>query len=439
MLARLRTFFRSSGFVLNFRRVWLLILLWAILASLALQTQRDLFFRLSYLILLVVLVSFVWAVYSIQSFRLERRLVTPRTQVGKLAEERFVAVSTGRLPKLFIELDDFSDLPGHRVSRVLNALAPRVRYSWNVRTLCRKRGRYRLGPLTVTSGDPFGLFLFRRAVPDSTFGITVYPMVIDLPTFAAPIGYLRGGDALQRRTHIITTNVAGTREYIPGDTFNRIHWASSAKHGRLIVKEFELDPTSDVWIFLDLEKNVHYGAWWQDAYYQKTSDQLWGAERIVKLAPHTEEYTVTIAASIARYFINQQRAVGMIGFGERPVIIQPDRSERQLVRLFETLGVVQAQGRLPFSRVLAEQTARLSRNITLVLVTPSVEPDWIRYAQEMRRRGHHLVAVLVDVASFGAAVTTQGALEGLVSSGVTTYVVREGDDLRAALVSPIRK
>ena len=157
MLARLRTFFRSSGFVLNFRRVWLLILLWAILASLALQTQRDLFFRLSYLILLVVLVSFVWAVYSIQSFRLERRLVTPRTQVGKLAEERFVAVSTGRLPKLFIELDDFSDLPGHRVSRVLNALAPRVRYSWNVRTLCRKRGRYRLGPLTVTSGDPFAL------------------------------------------------------------------------------------------------------------------------------------------------------------------------------------------------------------------------------------------------------------------------------------------
>src|SRR2546426_9084916 len=121
--ARLRAFIQRSGLILNLRRVWLLIALWALLENLAYQTNRDVFFRLSYLIVIVVVVAFIWALYSIQSFRLERNLITPRAQVGKVAEERFYATSTGRLPKLWIELMDGGDLPGHPVSRVLSAIA----------------------------------------------------------------------------------------------------------------------------------------------------------------------------------------------------------------------------------------------------------------------------------------------------------------------------
>ncbi len=439
LFRRLRQFIYRTGFVLNLRRVWLLIALWAVLANLAYQTNRDIFFRLSYLILIIVAVSLVWAFYSVQSFRLERHLVTPKSQVGRLAEELFYATSTGRLPKLWIELYDVGNLPGHPVSRVLSAMAPRTRYSWTVRSLCRLRGRFQLGPVTITSGDPFGLFVFQRTLPNTLRSIVVYPMTIDLPGFAPTLGQLRGGDARQQRTHFVTTNAAGAREYAPGDSFNRIHWASSARHDRLIVKEFELDPTADVWILLDMERGIHTGSWWEQAWYERELTDLWLHDRVTKLAPNTEEYAVTAAASLAKYYLDKQRAVGLSASNRAHAFAQPDRGERQLSRLLEMLAVVESDGNQPFASLLAEETARLSRNITLVLVTPSSEPDWIRFAQDARRRGLHLIVVLIDASSFGIHTEFSTVVAELAASGITAYMIRQGDDLRAALARGQRK
>lgn len=439
LFQRMRQFLYRSGFVLNLRRVWLLIALWAVLANLAYQTNRDIFFRLSYLIVIIVGVSLVWAFYSVQSFRLQRHLVTPKSQVGRLAEELFYATSTGRLPKLWIELYDVGNLPGHPVSRVLSAMAPRTRYSWTVRSLCRLRGRFQLGPISITSGDPFGLFVFQRTLPNTQRSIVVYPMTVDLPSFAPTLGQLRGGDARQQRTHFVTTNAAGTREYEPGDSFNRIHWASSARHDRLIVKEFELDPTADVWILLDMEHGIHTGSWWEQAWYERELTDLWLQDRVAKLAPNTEEYAVTAAASLAKYYLDKQRAVGLSASNRAHAFAQPDRGERQLSRLLEMLAVVESDGNQPFASLLAEETARLSRNITLVLVTPSSEPDWIRFAQDARRRGLHLIVVLIDASSFGIRTEFSAVVAELAASGITAYMIRQGDDLRAALARGQRK
>ncbi len=436
---RLRQFLYRSGFILNLRRVWLLIALWAVLANLAFQTNRDIFFRLSYLILIIVAVSLIWAFYSVQSFRLERHVVTPRSQVGRLAEELFNATSTGHLPKLWIELFDAGNLPGHPVSRVLSAMAPRTRYSWTVRSLCRLRGRFQLGPLSITSGDPFGLFVFQRTLPDTQRSIVVYPMTIDLPGFAPTLGQLRGGDARQQRTHFVTTNAAGAREYAPGDSFNRIHWPSSARHDRLIVKEFELDPTADVWILLDMEHGIHTGSWWEQSWYERELTDLWMQDRVVKLAPNTEEYAVTAAASVAKYYLDKQRAVGLSASNRARAFAQPDRGERQLSRLLEMLSVVESDGNQPFASLLAQETARLSRSITLVLITPSSEPDWIRFAQDARRRGLHLLVVLIDASSFGIHTEFSTVVAELAASGITAYMIRQGDDLRAALTKGQRR
>lgn len=411
--------------------MWLLIFLWALLANLAYQTNRDIFFRLAYLILLILAVSFAWAYYSIQSFRLERLLITPRTQVGRIAEERFTATSTGRLPKLWIELRDGGNLPGHPASRVLSAMAPRVRYSWNVRSLARLRGRFRLGPLTIASGDPFGLFVFQRTLPDTERAVVVYPLTIDLPAFAPTLGQLRGGDARRQRTHFITTNASGTREYAPGDSLNRIHWTSSARHDRLIVKEFELDPTADVWILLDMEREIHSGTWWEHAWYERELSELWFQDRVTRLAPNTEEYAVTAAASIAKYYLDKQRAVGLAA--SNGAFAQPDRGERQLTRLLEMLAVMESNGSSPFASFLAGQMLYFGRTITLVLITPSAEADWLRFAQDARRRGLHLITIVIDASTFGIHADCAAVVGELAASGITSYTLRQGDDLRAVL------
>lgn len=432
-IARLRALYRRSGFILNLRRVWLLILIWALLANLAVATNRDIFFRLSYLIILVVAAAFLWALYSVQSFKLEREVLTPRAQVGALAEERFAAVSTGRIPKLWIELVDAGNMPGHYVGRVLSSMSPRVRYSWTVRSLCRLRGRFHLGPITASSGDPFGLFVFNRTLAGTDKTLVVYPQTIDLPVFAPSIGNLRGGDTRYQRTHFVTTNVAGTREYAPGDSYNRIHWRSLARYDRLIVKEFELDPTADVWILLDMERGIHAGAWWEQAWYERDLDELWLKERVARLAPNTEEYAVTCAATIAKYYLDKQRAVGLTASNHERAFSQPDRGERQLTRLLEMLAVMESNGNDSFATLISRETATMNRSITLVLITPSPELEWIRYAQDLRRRGFHLVTVLLDASSFGLGVDFAPVIGELTAGGVITYVVRQGDDLRAVL------
>ncbi len=439
LIERLRGWARRSGFILNMQRVWLLILLWAILANLAYQTNRDIFFRLSYLIVIIVVLSLLWAFYSVQSFRLERRLLTPHAQVGHLAEERMAATSTGRLAKLWIEIQDGSTLPGHRVSRVLSAMAPGIRYTWTVKSLCRLRGRFQLGPISILSGDPFGLFVFQRQLPNTESHIVVYPMTVDLPGFAPTLGQLRGGEARQQRTHFVTTNAAGTREYVPGDSFNRIHWPSSARHDRLIVKEFELDPSADVWILLDMERGIHAGTWWEQAWYEREFTDLWMEDRRPRLAPNTEEYAVTAAASLAKYYLDRQRAVGLAASNQEHAFAQPDRGERQLSRLLELLAVVESNGSIPFAHFLAEETARLGRNITLILITPSPETDWVRFAQDARRRGLHLVAVLVEGSSFGLPADFSQVIGEMTVAGITSYILRQGDDLRTVLTGETKR
>ncbi len=442
MMKLIRSLFRQelwiplrSGAVRITVRHWPLILSWFLLTGFAYQTGRDVFFRLSYLILAIVVFSFLWAAYSIATFRLERKLITPRSQVGRVAEERFLAHNTGLFSKIWIEIADASELPTHRVGRVLNALHGGARWSWTVRTLCRRRGRFHLGPIVIATGDPFGIFLLYRRLPNTTVSLTVHPATVELPTFAQAMGQMSGGDALRRRTHHTTTNVAGTREYAPGDSFNRIHWRSTARMERLVVKEFELDPAADVSIFLDMERGVQAGQWWEDKWGSTDLSQLWFRQQGVRLPPNTEEYIVTIAASVAKYFLRRQRAVGFVAYGSQREIIQPDRGERQLNRLLEVLAVLRGEGNTPFNHVLTVESGRLGRNNTIVAITPSADVEWVKSAREAKRRGLRVITVVADPKAFGGPRRGEVAAAELIASGIPTYVVREGDDLRAVLAN----
>lgn len=414
-------------------RHWVLLLAGGIVLLFAYQTGREIFFRVAYLIIALEIWAFLWALYSITTCQVERQTITTRTQVGRFAEERFLVRNTSRVTKIWIEVRDESELPGYRASRVLNALGARARWGWTVRTRCFQRGRFRLGPLTLTTGDPFGLFLFQHRPRQAARAITVYPATIDLATFAPLYGQLAGGETSQRRTHHITTNVAGTREYAPGDSFNRIHWRSTARMDRLIVKEFELDPSADVWIYLDLERAVQAQQRYEEARHARDPLSLWSPSQPLRLPPSTEEYGVTIAASLAKYFLRHQRAVGFVAYGHAREIVQPDRGERQLNRLLETLAVLRAEGRLRFADVLAYESARLGRQHTLVAITPSAELEHVQELREIKRRGLRVIVVLLDAKTFGGYAETARAAVELTASGIPTYVVKEGDELRTVL------
>lgn len=324
-----------------------------------------------------------------------------------------------------------STLPGHRASRVVNSLAPRSYRGWLVKTRCLERGVFRLGPLTLASGDPLGLFRMERHLP-ATSNILVFPATVPLPGFEPPVGILPGGDAVRRRAQYITTNVAGIRDYAPGDSYNRIHWPSTARLRRLMVKEFELDPLADLWIILDMEGIVQVGE--VDVESASIDSTLWESQQEFELAPTTEEYGVTVAASLCRHFIELNRTVGLITYGSGGRrLIQADRGERQLNKVLEQLAIARAGGRVPLQQLLAAEERLFGRNTTVVVITPSTSEEWVNPLRDLGRRGVRTMVVVLDPSTFGDAPSPLNVVSALIANGVPCYTVECGKPLDQAL------
>lgn len=414
------------------KRSWTIVLLLQILALTgALATGQRLFFNITYLLTAVIVVSYFWSRANVTRIQIIRQTASHRSQVSEVAEERFLVRNTSALPKLWVEVRDHSDLPDHHASWVVNALGGHRTRGWSVRTICRQRGRFTLGPITLISSDPFGLFEHRKELP-TTSSIVVYPLTVDLVHFYLPTGELPGGGAMRQRTHYVTTNVSGVRDYFPGDGFNRIHWPSTARTGRLIVKEFELDPTADVWLFLDMQSAVQADRMWEEQ--DAEVPPLWPSRPA--LAPSTEEYTVTIAASLAKHFLARNRAVGVIAYSQKREVLVPDRGERQLTKIMEMLAVIRAIGTIPIAQIIAAEGKSLGRNTSVVVITPSDDIKWVDSLRDLRRRGIRGIGIVPDASSFGGQTKPDTVFAALRQNGIHAYRIREGDSLAAALSRP---
>jgi len=412
---------------------WTVFLILPLVLLPALVTGQEFLYRLVYLLLAIIVFAFLWAWYNSQGIVVERRLRSSRAQVDGLAVERIVVRNPGRWPKFWVEIRDHSTLPEHQVGRLIPSLPAGRELSWTVKTLCHRRGEFTLGPITLVASDPLGLVQMGRPLP-GTSSLIVYPMTIPLPGFAPPGGQLSGGDAIRRRTQEITTNVASVRDYLPGDSFNRLHWPSIARTGRLISKEFELDPTADIWLLLDMEARVQASAP-EEARVERFP--LLRAPRPWQVAPTTEEYGVTIAASLAKHFLAQKKALGMVTYGQRREIVQVDRGERQLSKLLEALAVIRAQGHVSLAEVIAAEGGSMGRGAMAIVITPSTEEDWVAALRDLRRRRVNVVVIHIEPRTFAQAPSSLGLIALLAAGGFPTYLVKRDQPLDEALSQKI--
>lgn len=398
-------------------------------------TDAPIYARLTYLWGFVLAVSGLWAVFALRPIDLRRRTAVERAQVGQIFQERFDIINEGRLLRLWLEVHDQSPLPGSRGSHVLPIVHGRQRWSYRARTPLFQRGVFPLGDTVLEAGDPLGLFRVRRTFPSHT-KLLVYPLTVSVRHFPEPSGWLPGGGAHHHYAHQITPNASSVREYAPGDPIKRIHWPTTARKGRLIVKEFDLDPLTEAWIFLDADREVHtalpysppevtsLGALWRP---------LTRALRRVALPPSTEEYAVSIAASLAQYFLRRGRTIGFASQGQALEILPPDQGERQLTKILEALALLRARGRLPISGLVTAQAKHIPRDSTAILITPSVHRDVVLAVDRALRQGLRPIVVLLEAASFGGMPGTDNVIEAVAALGVPVCRVANGDDLGAAL------
>jgi uncharacterized protein (DUF58 family) len=416
------------------QRVVLLLLVASLLAGVI--TGSNLYYRLAYLWLFVIGGSWLMSRLALRGVNFRRTARSLRAQVGQIFEERFEIYNSSRLPRLWLEVRDDSPLPGSRGSQVLSSIEGRESRTYLVRTRLMERGVFPLGQTMLAAGDLFGLFPVSRIYPAQE-SLLVYPMMAEVHAFPSPQGWLSGGEALRRRTHQITANAAGVRDYAPGDPLNRIHWLSTARRNRLIVKEFELDPLAEVWIFVDASRYVHAALPKQPM--DMDEREMWRPSVKIPLPPSTEEYAVSVAASLGRFFLQRGRAVGLVYAGRYFSVLSAERGGRQLGKILETLALLHADGMMPVQALVDAEVRSLPRGSTVILVTPSTGNEVVISAELLSRRGMRPVVVLIDAASFGGSPGTGRIATNLEVMGIPICKIAYGDDLSTTLTEAARQ
>jgi len=116
-----------------------------------------------------------------------------------------------------------------------------------------QRGRYRFGPVRASTRFPFGLFE-RRVTCDALDTLTVLPRLGRLTQgwITRHHQAFEGAQRRERRHSRVTGEFYGVREWQSGDNRRWIHWRASARHGTLVVRQFEQHRNRDVAVLVDL-------------------------------------------------------------------------------------------------------------------------------------------------------------------------------------------
>ena len=391
------------------------------------------YIRLLYLGGLLVLSSWWWTMFSLHGLKVERHARALRGSVGEIFEEHYEVANEDRLLKLWVEVDNETTLPNAAGSRVLTLLRGRQKRTYTARSWLTRRGGFLLGPTALTSGDPFGLFRITRRFSSRT-SLVVLPMIFRVTQFLSPPGLLPGGKVIRRKSADVTPHAAGVREYVPGDAMKRIHWPTSIRRGQLMVKEFERDPQAEVWLFLDTQAGVHAEKR-QEVPELPTDDLMLIRRPKFSLPPSTLEYAISITASLAHYFLDQRRAVGLVTAGQAYPVIPAERSERQESKILEALAFMQADGTLSLASLVTAQASQLPQGSSAILVTPTIWPELLLAVDDLQRRNLRPVVVLLMVESFGFKKSNESLADNLAQRGIPVCRVYCNADLPQTLSS----
>jgi uncharacterized protein (DUF58 family) len=347
-----------------------------ILLVAAFSTGFAFLFYLVYLGVLVVGGSYLVTRNGLADLEAGYSVNQLQAHVGDQLRTTYTLRNTSRLPKLWLEVHNPSTLPIPLPGRAIS-LGTRRERSWVARVPLARRGHFRVDPLQIRTGDPFGFFEANASVGHG-LTLVVYPRIERIPRWRLRAVSLEGSRSTPVRTQQTTPLATSIRPYAPGDAFNRIHWPSTARTGEIQVKEFDLEQTADVWLFVDLERRVQSGS---------------GDDSSVEVA-------VRVAAAVAERALSENRAVGLTTTGAHIIHLSPDRGPRQRLKILNLLAAVDGDGSAPLVEALVAGLPLLRRGMSAVIVTPAAETAWVRPLATLRPRGIGAQVVFLDPHGF---------------------------------------
>ncbi len=344
------------------------------------------------------LVGYLWARGLAKNLRLTREIRYGWAQVGDELEERFTVTNDSIFPATWVEIDDYSTLPGYQASQA-TSVASNSSNELISRGQCSQRGLYILGGTRLQSGDPLGIYTISIDDPTSQT-LLVLPPVVPLPTIEVTPGGLNGEGRPRSHSPEKTIDAAGVREYQPGDALRLIHWPTTAKQGRAFVRLLDGTPAADWWILLDLEASAQVG----------------------EGRASTAEHAIILAASLADRGLRSRKAVGLAINGQEVCWKPPQDNENQRWEILRALALAQPGG-LSLQHYLERNGKSFGKQASLVVITSNVSAPWAEALAPLQWRGLTPTVFLLDPASFGGPGRSGGLLAQLQQIGISCHLI----------------
>lgn len=248
--------------------------------------------------------------------------------------------------------------------------------------VAEKRGTYILKNIQITVGDIFGLSA-ESIEAENFLEILVYPRLRNISSYKFDTTSFQGDNTVKRWILKDTLYIKGIREYNVEDRMKDIHWKTSLKMDKLMVKEY--DTTSDKELVIIL--NVQCG------------DPAWS-----HIIEEPIENGIKIAVSIANKAIKEGVATGMwtnariISMNENlSGEVTPDLNSFK--RIMELAARIDSGVRMEFSEYLIKRANKFNKNITYIIVTPFLNEKSIFALNKLSKSG--FILKIIDVSLNG--------------------------------------
>lgn len=336
---------------------------------------------------------------SVRALRVER-VVPPSAQLGDLVTVEITLWSEKAIRRPLVAVADALP-PGLPTADRSPSLPIAPSYEEAVRTQYRfrplKRGRFRWSGLTVEGTDVLGLVSRAREYPTAPTEMIVLPRPIPCAVELPVAGGWGVSEAESGQTRGAGIEPRGVREYRPGDALRLVHWRSTARTGRVVVKEFEAGSQATIALVIDRSKGHDIG----------------------KGADTSLEMMVGHAAFLVETFLRQ---------GVRVVLPQVDDApnhanvQERAAEAMRALATLESDVATTFAEEMAQVS--LPGGSVVYAFHAVADPGLRQVGAGMVARGMRVVPLVYDAAAFGRT-TLPTAVE-------SRYV----DDLQAAGMTP---
>lgn len=342
--------------------------------------------------------GYLWARQLARHLSFQREIRFGWAHVGDRLEERFTLTNGGLATAAWVEVIDETHMPNYSASRV-TGVGGYSQNRWHTEGVCTQRGLFTLGPTTLYTGDPFGIYTVSLHHPDSAT-LTVTPPIVPLPHIEVAPGGRAGEGRHQPNVFERTVSSASVRSYSPGDSFHWIHWPTTARQGDFYVRLFDSMPSGDWWIIVDLDQAVQVGQGLNS----------------------TGEHSIILAVSLADRGLRAGRSVGLAGYGQQLIWLPPESSDTQRQRILRELALARP-GSLPLADLLTQSHPALNRLASLIIITAAVDRRWVEAVLPLLRRGAVATVLLLDPVAFGGQNDSRGIAALLTNLAINHYLI----------------